>query len=126
MLELSKCSSIQKLTLDKCRNITRIGFKHLKKLPNLSILSINGCNLGNEVIKPIAGIKSLTHLSLNGNEDIDSFGLRFLGKGFRKADVPVNIFVDLGPIGPGQKKDLEQDGVRVIYSRANLGKYGVQ
>lgn len=123
--ELSKCSNLKMLTLDGCKRLTPRGFQHLQKLPKLFALSINGCGLGNEVIEPIAGIKSLTHFSLNGNE-VTWSGFFPLGRSYRKSTVPVNIFLDLGALGPGQKKALEQSGVVVHFTKSGLGRFGLE
>ncbi len=123
--ELSKSSNLKMLTLDGCKRLTPRGFKHLQKLPRLFALSIKGCGLGNAVIEPIAGIKSLTHLSLNGNE-VTGSGFLYSWRGFRKSTVPVNIFLDLGAIGPGQKKAIEKSGVIVHFTKSGLGRFGLE
>lgn len=110
---LSLIRSVKCLDLGDVKGLTSKGLSHLEKLPDLTMLNLSGCNLTDEHLKALRGLKKLYLLQLFRNEKITLNGIRNLGKKNSLLTIEVNQ-VSIVMLGESKRRKLMNENRIVI------------
>jgi len=87
--DLAGLANLRLLNLSENRNVTSVGMKALRALPQLTMLNLSSCDITNEGLEHLLGLPRLEWLDLTFCNRISDPGLKTLAK------VPRLVFLDL-------------------------------